>query len=429
METTVGSFAIPGATLAQIMHDFGSVESDCDGILFGRLQTQVTSSILDDQSGPPTLLEETTARVTGHFCTGRVMSFYDSIGRLNHSKLATILNDRQSRGEDPPIGWYIGRRNTSLWPSMRETAVTASLRAAVITSSAHKKKTSVDGHSPMDGRGEDGSGSPISCEPKILQSEVFGSQGGGSPSISRRVQSMQSAEVQSPRSPGRASFVSVVGTDPAIGQSTSSHHERRSDFHSRFSNHPAPPPPPCFFVLFTESDSANHAVRTHEYRAFQSLQNSVGIGFEPLPVKIVNAGLSFRGYYDSFVPVARVPWFQGDFVTSPSDRSESNSPRSPHRGKSVEPMSPRRDVGRHSYAKPTPLEINGKQERGSRRTPDDHVDSRHDGVSGDQALGFTHAKGMRVSEFEKMYQIMLTKLERLATEVCDSSAALNQASR
>lgn len=426
----MGSFAIPGATLAQIMHDFGSVESDCDGILFGRLQTQVTSSILDDQSGPPTLLEETTARVTGHFCTGRVMSFYDSIGRLNHSKLATILKDRQNRGEDPPIGWYIGRRNTSLWPSMREIAVTASLRAAVITSSAPKKKSSGDGHSPMDGRGEDGSGSPISSDPKTLQSEVFGAQGGGSPSVSRRVQSMQSAEGQSPRSPGRTSFASALGTDPSSGHSASSQHERRSNSQSRFSNQPAPaPPPPCVFVLFTESDSANHAVRTHEYRAFQSLQNSVGIGFEPLPVKIVNAGLSFRGYYDSFVPVARFPWFQGDFVTSPSERNESSSPRSPHRGKSADPMSPLRDVGRHSFAKPTPLEINGKQERGSRRTHDDYVDSRHDGVSGDQALGLIHAKGMRVSEFEKMYQIMLTKLERLATEVCDSSAALHQASR
>ncbi|KAL2621197.1 hypothetical protein R1flu_001402 [Riccia fluitans] len=440
METTVGSFAIPGATLAQILHDFGSGESDCDGILFGRLQTQVTSSICDDHLGPPTLLEQTTARVTGHFCTGRVMSFYDSIGRLNQSKLASILKDRQTRGEDPPIGWYMGRRNSPLWPSMRETAVTASLRAAfkmptleqpsslralAMAGSAQKKKLSTDGQSPVDGRGDDRSGSPSSTDSKTLQSEAFG----GSPSISRRVQSMPRSEGYSPRSPGRtASYASQVGTDPGSGHSPSGYQERRSE--SRFSgpSAPAPAPSPCFFVLFTDSDSANHAVKTLEYRAFQSLQNSVGIGFQPLPVKIVNAGLSYRGYYDSFVPVARFPLFQGDSASSPSDRIESESPRSPHRGKSIESTSPRREVGRQSYARPT-QELNGKQERSSRRSHDDPVDPRYDALSGEQALNSIYARGMRVSEFEKMYQVMLSKLERLATEVCDSSAALNQASR
>ncbi|KAL3680875.1 hypothetical protein R1sor_023831 [Riccia sorocarpa] len=413
METAVGSFAIPGATLAQIFHDFGSGESDCDGILFGRIQTQVTSNISDDHLGPPTMIEETTARVTGHFCTGRVMSFYDSIGRLNQSKLASILKDRQIRGEDPPIGWYMGRRNSPLWPSMRETAVTASLRAAfkmptleqpsslralAIAGSAQKKKSSTDGQSPMNARGEDRSGSPGSADSKALQSEVFGGQGGGSPSMSRRVQSMQGSEVHSPRSPAKA-YLSAVGTDPASGHSPTSYQERRS-----FSS-PSPAPSPCFFVLVTDSSSTNHAVKTVEYRAFQSLQNSIGIVFESLPVNIVNAGVSYRGYYDSFVPVARFPWFQGDIPSSTTDRSESDSPRSPQKGKSVESGSPRREVERHRAPRPTQQDLNGKQERSSRRSHEDYMEPRYEGVAGEQAFNAIYTKGVRVSEFEKMYQV------------------------
>lgn len=410
METAVGSFAIAGATLAQIMHDFGSVEGDCDGLLFGRLQHQTTSSMQDDSAGPAITHEQITARVTGYFCSGRVQSFYDATGRVNHSKLSNIVRERQGRGEDPPIGWYLGRRNSSLCPSMRETAVTAYLRSGVVappaaeeddaaplaslskSNAAQAGSASGAGLSPVSlgGTRRTPSFTTVDSNPPIGMAGATGAGGAGaaasnpgSPALSASPSRRSSSSTSSPRAEKRAVELSVESAAPLT---------------------------PCFFVLFTESDSVNKSVRTHEYRAFQSLQNPKGIGFEPLPVNIVNAGVSLRGFYDSFVPVASIPtWFNSNLDLETGAAAGAGAAAQLRSGGE-----------RSSFGKSASSLDNNGGRSGSRSIYEDDLATLavHEAVD---AKG-----GSRVLQFESVYQQMLTRLERLSVEAYESSPALQK---
>ncbi|CAK9196425.1 unnamed protein product [Sphagnum troendelagicum] len=127
-DIVVERVAISGATLSLIIQSFSSSEGDCDGLLFGHVQRRSTLDLVDDETGPQAPRDELTASVTGHCCTGRVMSFYDGAGGIDVSKVTKMVGERDERGGDAPIGWFVGRRESPLRPSMRESAVTANLR-------------------------------------------------------------------------------------------------------------------------------------------------------------------------------------------------------------------------------------------------------------------------------------------------------------
>ncbi|CAM6109919.1 unnamed protein product [Calypogeia fissa] len=405
METTVGSFAIAGATLAQMMHDFGTVEGDCDGLLFGRLQHQTTSNMQDDSAGPAVTHEQITARVTGYYCSGRVQSFYDATGRLNHSKLSNIVKERQSRGEDPPIGWYLGRRNSTLWPSMREVAVTTYLRSGIIA--------------PLVAEQENAANVTTPAKSNVGQlSSSLGSEP-SSTSLSGTRRSSSLTPIDNNPQTGRlvglggaaAAVKSALPTLEIPGSPTMSSSPRRS------SNSASPRPEtrvepvvesttpisPCFFVLFTESESINKSVRTHEYRAFQSLKIPKGISFEPLPVNIVNAGV-LRGFYDSFVPVASIPtWFNSNLDLDTTAVGSSTEPQS---------GGDRSSLGESAVL----LDNNGG--KSSRSVYEEEL------ASLDVQESVDSKGGSRVIQFESMYQQMLTRLEKLSVEAYESSATL-----
>lgn len=126
-DTPVERVAISGAALAALLQAVNSSLGDCDGVLFGHVERNTTSTMVDEDVGPQTS-HDSTAIVTGHFCSGGLASFYDTTGRIDAAKLAQMVGDRESRGGDVPIGWFVGRRESSMRPSMRESTVTANLR-------------------------------------------------------------------------------------------------------------------------------------------------------------------------------------------------------------------------------------------------------------------------------------------------------------
>lgn len=127
----VEKITISGATLASILQRFSSSPGDVDGLLFGHLTRLPPPDPNDDDpsssysySAGSTTVAPFCAVITGHFSSGAPMTFYDSIGRIDpHSLRRTSEEDRL------PIllGWFCGRRRTTLRPSMRELAVTNSL--------------------------------------------------------------------------------------------------------------------------------------------------------------------------------------------------------------------------------------------------------------------------------------------------------------
>ncbi|XP_073100795.1 uncharacterized protein [Elaeis guineensis] len=75
------------------------------------------------------------------------------------------------------------------------------------------------------------------------------------------------------------------------------------------SPHPDLPPKPCIFLLLSSSSSPNHAVHTHEYRAFVFRSTAGGSGvLEPRSLDVINVGPAFRGQYSSFSPESAFPW-------------------------------------------------------------------------------------------------------------------------
>ncbi|KAL6987902.1 hypothetical protein U1Q18_013649 [Sarracenia purpurea var. burkii] len=133
---------ISGPILASILQRFFSSSGDVDGLLFGRVAHITTSNFSDDEpttttttsssspfSEPPTLV----ATVSSFFCSNSTSTFYDSTGHLNIPSLFRLVSSSSS-SDNPShslLGWFSGRRQTPLRPSMRESSVTSSLSSKI----------------------------------------------------------------------------------------------------------------------------------------------------------------------------------------------------------------------------------------------------------------------------------------------------------
>ncbi|KAJ7950048.1 BRCA1-A complex subunit Abraxas [Quillaja saponaria] len=120
--------AISGPIFASMIQRFSTSHGAVDGLLFGDV-TQIKASTLSDESSSSTDSDSSTlvATITGFFCSGTINSFYDSTGRIEFGSLRRVLSDEGLTGNSSLIGWFSGRRNTQLRPSMREFSVTVSL--------------------------------------------------------------------------------------------------------------------------------------------------------------------------------------------------------------------------------------------------------------------------------------------------------------
>eukprot|EP00245_Coleochaete_scutata_P009662 TRINITY_DN3233_c0_g1_i1.p1 TRINITY_DN3233_c0_g1~~TRINITY_DN3233_c0_g1_i1.p1 ORF type:complete len:334 (-),score=47.15 TRINITY_DN3233_c0_g1_i1:622-1572(-) len=125
-DESVHSVSISGAALASMMTMLTESRGDFDGIVFGHMSRRVVASIGDDSDMPVTR-EQRTAVLTGFCSSGRLLSFYDAVGVLDPTSLTDLMSTREGLG-DPPIGWFVARRNSPLRPSMREIGVTHHLR-------------------------------------------------------------------------------------------------------------------------------------------------------------------------------------------------------------------------------------------------------------------------------------------------------------
>lgn len=412
-DTLIEKVSISGATLALIMQAFSSSVGDCDGLLFGHVQRQTTSNLLDEDVGPQIAREEITASVTGHYCSGRVTSFYDATGRIDPKKLAQIMGDRNSRGGDAPIGWFVGRRESSMRPSMRESAVTANLRATPF-----QPQNATGGIAVI--KGDDAK--------EGYHSGARTAEGGGiapsspnlaiTPTQTRIVLSRDSGV--STRSLSRREIVGVSGSSALPADSPSSKslsNSRRGDITTINPLVPAsqeggssskligvPPSSPCLFLLLSESYASNFT-HTIEYRAYQYRSKSSGrCCFEPRTVNLVNIGPAFRGLYNSFAPVAPFPWF-----LKPSDMEES-----PEQGM-------RTNLGNEAVSDDTEARMRGPQEAEQALLD---MYSQDFSVDRLQSLVRVEGKGGNVGELEDLYLKMLKKLENLAKQVCESSDAI-----
>lgn len=443
MDQAVHRVAVSGPILAHILQDFGASHGDCDGVLFGHLDKTISPKLEDDdeQSG---LQEELTAIITGFHCSGSLFSFYDASGRIDPAKLLRLVGDRESRGGDPVIGWFSGRRNTPMRPSLRETAVTRYFRLSHSTfSSNHEgfgnpsglRGSKTEAPYPADGSLvvgktpvlKSGASSPVHVVGSPVHSVKIPSHMPGSPS-----------QVVSP-SGGMASPIDIDTLTSDVGiklkprfHTDGSHggpfsmsgdsslvdvkNSPNSNIKSKNNQAVAlqgssllgtwsvgvPPSSPCVFMLLTDS-GAGQAVHTHDYRAYQYHFGSQM--FEPRTVKIVNIGPAFRMQYDSFSPVVAFPLL----LSTTEGEGELNSSSTGLRTKRRE------------------------SHEGSRRTraalPKEQalLDVFSEGYKVERLASLVEPDGMRqVPELEDLYSKMLLKLEILAKQVCDSSSALIQ---
>ena len=415
-DTLIEKVSISGATLALIMQAFSSSVGDCDGLLFGHVQRQTTSNLLDEDVGPQIAREEITASVTGHYCSGRVTSFYDATGCIDPKKLAQIMGDRKGRGGDAPIGWFVGRRESSMRPSMRESAVTANLRAipfqpqnatggiAILKGSGAGDDAKKGYHSGarIAERGGIAPSSPnLAITPK--KTRIVLSRGGGvstRSSSGREIVGGSSAlQVDSPSSKSlsnseRGDITNINPLVPAFQEGGSSSKPIG-----------VPPSSPCLFLLLSESYASNFT-HTIEYRAYQYRESKSKrrCCFEPRTVNIVNIGPVFRGLYNSFAPVAPFPWF-----LKPSDMEES-----PEQGM-------RTSLGNEAVSDDTEAQLRSPQEAEQALLD---MYSQDFSVDRLQSLVRVEGKGGHVGELEDLYLKMLKKLENLAKQVCESSDAI-----
>ncbi|MBA0581567.1 uncharacterized protein LOC105786586 [Gossypium raimondii] len=113
--------AISGPALSSMIQRLSSSPADVDGLLFGHV-TYIAPSTLSDESAQSFSDSQLVATISGFLCFPSLLSFYDSLGRVDSSRLSpTHLNHK------PLIGWFSSRRKTPLRPSMREFSVTRSL--------------------------------------------------------------------------------------------------------------------------------------------------------------------------------------------------------------------------------------------------------------------------------------------------------------
>lgn len=359
-DTPVERVAVSGAALAALLQAVNSSSGDCDGVLFGHVERNTTSTMVDEDVGPQTS-HDISAVVTGHFCSGGVTSFYDATGNIDVVKFAQMIGEREARGGDPPIGWFVGRRGSSMRPSMREFTVTANLRSTQFRVPAE--------------------------DAAAVSSEDLRDHGKVKPD-SRPLSSSSDA--------------AVLGE----GNGLSSKHGGAV---SKLIGIPASSP--FIFFLFTESTDAN-SIHTHEYRAYQYRTKLSGAGcFESRSVRIVNIGpaLVNRGLYDSFAPAAPFPWF-----LKPSGSLDDRE------GSDHEGLRRLSLVPHNSNADHVQMEV-GLQEADQALldmySQDFSVDRLH-------SLTRTEGEGGSVRELETLYRTMLRKLDVLAKQVCEGNEVI-----
>ncbi|XP_021289016.1 uncharacterized protein LOC110420142 [Herrania umbratica] len=112
--------AISGPTLASMIQRLSSSPADVDGLLFGHV-TYITPSTLPDDSAQTPPDSQLVATISSFVSFPSLLSFYDSLGRVDSSRLAPHLNHKSI------VGWFSSRRKTPLRPSMREFSVSRSL--------------------------------------------------------------------------------------------------------------------------------------------------------------------------------------------------------------------------------------------------------------------------------------------------------------
>lgn len=112
---------IHGVALASLLQSAKAGRRDCDGLLFGTLETRQSQLLQDD--GGPALVVETIAHVNGCLCLASVLSFYNGAGDVDVAALENLT----SGTDDTLLGWFSYRASSICQPSMREAAVTASL--------------------------------------------------------------------------------------------------------------------------------------------------------------------------------------------------------------------------------------------------------------------------------------------------------------
>ncbi|CAA7051030.1 unnamed protein product [Microthlaspi erraticum] len=120
---------ISGPTLASLIQRVSSSPGDVDGLIFGQIHRIVPSNLSDDSpadsvaSSSSSSSGQLVATVTSFLCSGKTVSFYDPIGRVDSRRISSLGVDSPDR----LIGWFSARRKTANRPSMRELAVTSSL--------------------------------------------------------------------------------------------------------------------------------------------------------------------------------------------------------------------------------------------------------------------------------------------------------------
>lgn len=118
---------ISGPTLASLIQRASSSPSDVDGLIFGQIHRIVSSNLSDDSpadiASSSSSSDQIVATVTSFICSGKTVSFYDPLGRVDSRRIDSLRVD----SPDHLIGWFSARRKTANRPSMRELAVTSSL--------------------------------------------------------------------------------------------------------------------------------------------------------------------------------------------------------------------------------------------------------------------------------------------------------------
>ncbi|CAF1935886.1 hypothetical protein Bca4012_074767 [Brassica carinata] len=121
---------IPGPTLASLIQRASSSPGDVDGLLFGQIHRIASTTLSDDSPAEPSASissssssDQIVATVTSFISSGKTVSFYDPLGRVDSRRIDSL----QLGSPDRLLGWFSARRTTANRPSMRELAVASSL--------------------------------------------------------------------------------------------------------------------------------------------------------------------------------------------------------------------------------------------------------------------------------------------------------------
>ncbi|KAJ0234008.1 hypothetical protein HA466_0275690 [Hirschfeldia incana] len=123
---------ISGPTLASLIQRASSSPGDVDGLIFGQIHRIVSTTLSDDSPPEPSpsissssssSSDQIVATVTSFTSSGKTVSFYDPLGRVDSLKIDSL----RVNSPDRLLGWFSARRKTSSRPSMREIAVSSSL--------------------------------------------------------------------------------------------------------------------------------------------------------------------------------------------------------------------------------------------------------------------------------------------------------------